>query len=64
MPPEDTKILEFNQYQKSDKTPFVIYTDLECLIENTDGCKNNPENPSTTKLSEHIQSGFSMSTIQ
>ena len=64
MPPEDTKILEFNQYQKSDKTPFVIYTDLECLIEKTDGCKNNPENPSTTKLSEHIQSGFSMSTIQ
>ena len=64
MPPEDTKILEFNQYQKSDKTPFVIYADLECLIEKTDGCKNNPENPSTTKLSEHIQSGFSMSTIQ
>ena len=64
MPPEDTKILEFNQYQKSDKTPFVIYTDLECLIEKTDGCKNNPENLSTTKLSEHIQSGFSMSTIQ
>ena len=64
MPPEDTKILEFNQYQKSDKTPFVIYADLECLIEKTDGCKNNPENPSTTKLSERIQSGFSISTIQ
>ena len=64
MPPEDTKILEFNQYLKSDKTPFVIYADLECLIEKTDGCKNNPENRSTTKLSENIQSGFSMSTIQ
>ena len=44
MPSEDTKILEFNQYQKSDKAPFVIYADLECLIEKTDGCKNNSEN--------------------
>ena len=25
MPSEDTKILEFNQYQKSDKTPFINY---------------------------------------
>ena len=33
MPSEDTKILEFNQYQKSDKVPFIIYADLECLIE-------------------------------
>ena len=33
MPPEDTKILEFNQYQKSDKPPFIIYGDLECIAE-------------------------------
>ena len=25
---EDDKILEFTQYQKSDKTPFFIYADL------------------------------------
>ena len=41
---KDTKILKFNQYQKSDKTPFIIYADLDCLIEKIDGCKNNPEN--------------------
>ena len=29
MPSEDTKILEFNKYQKSDKAPFIIYADLE-----------------------------------
>ena len=44
MPSENNKILEFNQYQKSYKAPFVIYADLECLIEKIDGCKNNPEN--------------------
>ena len=63
MPSKDTKILEFNQYQKSDKAPFVIYTNLKCLIEKIDGCKNNPENSSTIKVGEHISSGFSMSTI-
>ena len=60
---DDTKILEFNQYQKSDQAPAVIYTDLECLIEEIDGCKNNLENSSTTKVGKHIPSGFSKSTI-
>ena len=31
IPSEDTKILEFNQYWKSDKAPFIIYSALECL---------------------------------
>ena len=43
MPSKHTKILEFNEYQKSDKKPFIIYAVLECLIEKTDGCRNNPE---------------------
>ena len=63
MSSEDTKILEFNQYRKSDKAPFIIYTDIECLIENIDGCENNPENSSTTKVGKNIPSDFSMSAI-
>ena len=63
MPSENTKILEFNQYQKPDKAPFIIYADFEYIIKKTDGCKNNPENSSTSKVGEHIPSGFSMSTI-
>ena len=39
MPSEDTKILEFNQYQNSDKTPFITYANLECLMEKIDGFK-------------------------
>ena len=53
MPSEDTKILEFNQYQKSDKAPFIIYADLECIIEKIDEYKNNSENSSATKVIEH-----------
>ena len=63
MPSEDTKILEFNQYQKSDKAPFIIHGDIECISEKNNRCKNNPENSSTTKVCKHIPSGFSMSTI-
>ena len=58
----NTKILEFNQYQKYDKAPFIIHADLECIIEKIDRYENNPENSSTTKVSKHIPSGFSMST--
>ena len=30
---EDTTIVELNQCQKSDKAPFIIYADLDCIIE-------------------------------
>ena len=52
---EDTEILELNQYQKFNKKPFFIYTDLKCIIKEIDGYKRNPENSSTTKLSKHNQ---------
>ena len=35
--------LEFNQYGKSDKAPFIAVADLECVTEKIDGCKNNPQ---------------------
>ena len=53
----------FNQYRKSYKTRFIIYADLECLIEKMNGYKNNPENSSTTKVGEHILSSFSMTAM-
>ena len=63
MSSKDTKISEFNQYQKFNKSQFFIYADLECLIKKINACKNNTENSFTTKASEHIPSAFSMSTI-
>ena len=63
MPSDDTKILEFNQYQESYKASFVIFASLESFIEKIVGCKNNPENSSIIKKGEHILSGFSGSLI-
>ena len=38
MPSEGTRILQFHHYHKSDKAPFIIHTNLECLIEKIDVC--------------------------
>ena len=62
MPFENTKILECNKCKKSDKEPFIIYADLERLIEKTDGCKNNFENPFTAKVGKYVPLYFSVST--
>ena len=56
-------LLEFNHYQKSDKAPFIIYTDLRCLIGKINGCKNAPVKLSSKKVYEHSTSDFSVSTI-
>ena len=32
MPSEKNNILEFNQYMKSDKMPYIIYVDIESSI--------------------------------
>ena len=33
MPNEDNKIIKYNQGEKSIKSRFIIYADLECLLE-------------------------------
>ena len=58
IPSEYTKILEFNQNQKSDKAPCIIYEDLKCIIKTIYGCKNNPENSYTSNVGKHVSPDF------
>ena len=44
------------------KLPFVIYADLECLLEKMSICINNPNESSTTKINKHTPSGYSIFT--
>ena len=62
MPSEDNKILKYNHGEKSMKAPFIIYADLECLLEKMSTCHNNPKNSSTTKINMHTPSGYSLFT--
>ena len=58
MPNEDNKILKYNQGEKSMKVPFIIYADLERLLEKMNTCHNNLEKSSTTKINKHTPSGY------
>ena len=49
MPSEDNKILKYNHGEKSIKVPFILYADLECLLEKMHSCQNNPEKSYTVK---------------
>ena len=49
MPNEDNKILKYNYGEKSLKAPFIIYADLECLLEKMHSCQNNLEKSYTEK---------------
>ena len=62
MPNEDNKIKKFNQGDKSVRSPFIIYADLECLLEKVTTCYNNPDESSTTEINKHIPSGYSLFT--
>ena len=62
MPDEDNKILKCNQGEKSLKAPFMIYTDLKCLLEKMYSCQNNLEKFYTEKKAKHTPSGYSLFT--
>ena len=42
MPTKDNFIIKYNHGEKSMKVPFIIYADLECLLEEMSTCINNP----------------------
>ena len=62
MPNEDNKILKYNHGEKSMKVPFIIYADLESLLEKMSTCHNNPKNSSSTIINKHTPSGYSLFT--
>ena len=62
MPTKDNNTIKYNQGEKSIKLPFVVYADLECLLEKMSTCYNNPEKSSTTKINKHTPSGYSLFT--
>ena len=60
MPNEDNKILKYNHGEKSLKASFMIYDNLECLLEKMHSCQNNPEKSYAEKKSKHTPSGYSL----
>ena len=53
MPTQFNKTLKCNHGEKSLKTPFVIYADLECLLIKQQSCQNNPNESHTERKAIH-----------
>ena len=62
MPSPSNNIIKYNQEEKSLQLPFIIYADLECLLKKIDTSYDNPDLSSTTKINQHILSGYSIYT--
>ena len=62
MSTKNNNIIKYNHGEKSMNLPFVIYADLECLLEKMSTCINNPNESSTTKINKHTPSSYSIFT--
>ena len=62
MPTKDNNTIKYNQREKSIKLPFVVYVDLECLLEKMSTFQKNPSELSTTEINKHTPSGYSLFT--
>ena len=58
MPPPGT-YLRFKNFLHSEKVPFVIYADFECLIKPMDNCNPYPNKSYTKKYQKHEPISFS-----
>ena len=52
---ENNKILKYN-HGESMKVPFIIYADLESLLQKINTCHNVLKKSSTTKMNKHTPS--------
>ena len=54
--------LKYNHGEKSMRAPFVIYAELQCLLEKMHSCQNNLEKSYTEKKIKHTPSRYSLFT--
>ena len=63
MPTKSNKILNYNFGEKSLRTPFVIYADLECLLLKQQSCQNNPNKSYTEINAIHEPCGYARNLV-
>ena len=61
MPDKDT-FIKYHPGVKSMRSPYVVYADIESLLNKVDTCINDPSKSSTTKINEHEMCGYSLVT--
>ena len=56
--PKKGTMLNFKNYHRGEKVPFVIYADFESCIKSIDTCDPNPENSYTKQYQKHEPISF------
>ena len=64
MPEKGKNTLQFTNYQKQMKAPFVIYADSESILEKISTCMPEPGESSTTQTEIHKPCGFSFVAVR
>ena len=63
MPTKFNKTLIYNYGEKSLRTPFEIYADLECLSLKQQSCQNNPKKSYTERKVIHEPCGYAINLV-
>lgn len=56
-------VLEFQDFQKQMRVPFVIYADFECFAKKMDTCLPDPGESSTTHTTKFVSCGYSYAVV-
>ena len=57
--PKKGSVLKFKNYRNSEMVPFIIYADIESLLEPIQSCEPNPRGSYTEKYQKHKPISFS-----
>ena len=63
MPTKDNTILKFNNYHKQQPTPFVIYADIEALLQKVERGQPDSNESYTEKFQRHVDCGSAYKVV-
>ena len=63
MPDKDNNILKFNNFNKQQPVPFVIYADFEAITEKIHGCQQDGNKSYTEAYQKHTDCGYGYKVV-
>ena len=63
MPTKDNSILKFNNYHKQQPTPFVIYADIEALLQKVERGQPDSNESYTERFQWHVDCGSAYKVV-
>ena len=56
--PKKITMLDFKNYDRREKVPFIVYADFECFIKPIQSCSSNDKESYTKQYQKHEPSSF------